>query len=962
MIMAAPTRRAPRAATVLSACALASLALAAQDVERSQLFEGLLRRFDLDLDGRIGPAEYPREARVFRRLDRDRDGFLTARDFGPARPDAAPASVPGAPARPAPSAEQLEFFESRVRPVLAAACFECHSGATARPKGGLRLDSLESLLAGGQSGPAIVPGDPDASLLVTAVRYDDEELQMPPKQRLDALAVADLERWVASGAPWPIARAPGGADAADGAGATAPEGAPFGRREIDIEAGRAFWAFRAPRRSEPPPVKDRAWALSPIDAFLLAAMEARGAAPVGDADRRTWLRRVTFDLTGLPPTPAEIEAFEQDRSSDAHATVVDRLLASKAFGERWGRHWLDVARYAESSGKDSNVLYPHAWRYRDWVIAAFNQDKPYDRFLVEQLAGDLLPAADDDERAQNLIATGYLALGSKGQNERDRRQFALDVADEQIDALSQGMLGLTIACARCHDHKFDPIPTQDYYAMAGILLSTETRYGTMRGPGNNHPSTLTALPAGADVPNGPEMPAAVRRILERLRDGAERQAEAARPAPRTGAGGGARPAEQDLQRARIARQTADLIDELLGRFDERGRPLPSNRLAMGAVEGRARDVAVLDRGELDRPREVVARGVPQVLTSEPLAIGAGSGRLELAHWVASSANPLTARVWANRVWLHLFGQGIVPTSDNFGASGMPPDHPELLDWLALELVEHGWSTKHLVRTIVLSRAYRLASQDDARGLAADPELTTLWRFPDRRLEAEAIRDAMLFASGRLQLEPPVGSPVGVLEGIPRNQAVLSAITAERPVRSVYLPILRGELPDALAVFDVADPAFVTGQREDTNVATQALYLMNDPDVIAAADAFARRLIAQAEGDDARIELAFQLALGRPASGSEKQAARRFLDEFERLAPGEGNGAAVGRGGERGRGARDTVRDPGGATRGAAGSGGNPARDAGDAARDSDSAPRGRFAAWSAFAQSLFASAEFRYLG
>ncbi|NBP52566.1 MAG: DUF1549 domain-containing protein, partial [Actinobacteria bacterium] len=337
------------------------------------------------------------------------------------------------------------------------------------------------------------------------------ETEMPPKGKLPADAIAAIERWVSMGAPHP--------DALRASGAPAPA-----TKGIDIEAGRRFWSYVAPAKATPPLVKDGAWVRSPVDQFVLAKVEEAGLRPAPDADRRTLARRVSFDLTGLPPTPEELDTFEKDRSPDAYERLVDRLLASPHFGERWGRHWLDVARFAESSGKESNIVYPHAWRYRDYAIASFNKDKPYDDFLREQIAGDLLPAKDDDQRAEQLIATGYLAVGTKGHNTRGRAQFRFDLVDEQIDALGQGLLATTIACARCHDHKFDPIPQRDYYAMAGIFLSTETQYGTYRGLGNDHPSTLVELPAGAKVPDGPTMPGVIRRAAEQAQARANAEA------------------------------------------------------------------------------------------------------------------------------------------------------------------------------------------------------------------------------------------------------------------------------------------------------------------------------------------------------------------------------------------------------------------------------------------------------
>jgi hypothetical protein len=766
---------------------------------------------------------------------------------------------------------------------------------------------------------------------------------MPPKEQLAEAVVKDLEKWVTMGAPWP-----GSKPAAETGAITAK--AP--KAPLDLAKAREFWSFKLPVRAEPPATKDKQWAWSPIDSFLLAAMEKAGLTPVADADKRTWLRRVTFDLTGLPPTPEELAAFESDRTPKAFEAVVDRLLGSPAYGERWGRHWLDVARFAESSGKDTNVAYPQAWRYRDWVIAAFNADKPYDQMLREQLAGDLLPSTSDDERAANLTATAYLAIGAKSHNTRDARQFSLDVADEQIDAVSQGMLGLTIACARCHDHKFDPIPTEDYYALAGIFLSTDTRYGTHAGPGNNNPGKLIELPADAHVPNGPTMEPGVRAVLERTRDNLKRQAEQGANMPRTGADSPADEKKKDpaeLVRLRFARQTAETLDELLGRFDERGRALPANRLTMGALEGKPRDIAVLDRGELDKPGAIATRAMPQVLRADAAQpVKQGSGRRELADWIASGSNPLTARVWANRVWGHLFSSGIVRTPENFGASGQRPDHPEMLDWLATELVAQRWSTKKLVREIVLSHAYRLDSVKNDKNAAIDPEARNVWRMPDRRLEAEAIRDAILAVSGALQTDVPPGSAAGVIEGPLARDEIVNYVTRERPVRSVYLPSLREHLPEALDVFDAPDSSFVTGTREATNVATQALFLMNDVDVMKVADAFADKILAQKGSDDDRIAYAFERTLGRKPSGAEMGNVRNFLDEFEKLAAKNAKADKVERG--LGREKRERRERPAEAPL---------ATDGGE----SPLAPLDPHrAAWSAFAQTLFQSAEFRSVG
>ena len=436
------------------------------------------------------------------------------------------------------------------------------------------------------------------------------------------------------------------------------------------------------------------WPRGDIDRFLLAALESRGLAPVADADRPRLLRRVTFDLIGLPPTPEELEAFLADDSPDAFAKVVDRLLASPRFGERWGRHWLDVARYAESSGK-TNFSYPQAWRYRDWTIASFNADKPYDRFVREQIAGDLLPAGDDRKRADQIIATGFLALGSKAHDAENRGQFVLDVVDEQIEATTRAFLGLTVACARCHDHKIDPIPQRDYYALSGHLPQHADVLGHARGrlPELQRLAPDRA-PAGANVPSAvatltPEQRAAMEERLAAL----VRERDAIPPG------------EANRDRLRRANSMlATLRHRLL-----MDRPGGSPRaFAMGVRErDEAVDSPLYVRGELDQPGEVVPRGLVRVLCDDSSAsIPAGSGRRELADWLASPSNPLTARVMVNRVWLHLFGRGLVPTPDNFGAAGARPSHPELLDTLAVEFMNDGWSIKRLIRRIVLSRSLR----------------------------------------------------------------------------------------------------------------------------------------------------------------------------------------------------------------------------------------------------------------
>jgi hypothetical protein len=864
---------------------------------------------------------------------------------------------------PAISADDLKFFESKIRPILIANCYGCHSTSAGKSKGGLHLDTRDATLKGGESGPAVVPGDVDSSLLIRAVRYHDSDYEMPPAGKLRDDEIALLERWVEMGAPDPRVEGVAAAGASPG---TAKR---WSVAEIDA-AKDTHWAYRAVVATKPPVIQGalKDWARSPIDGFIAATLADRGLEPAGPADRRELLRRASFDLVGLPPSAEELERFEKDASPDAFAKAIDRMLASPQFGERWGRHWLDVARYAESSGKEANTLYPHAWRYRDYVIESFNEDKPYDRFLVEQLAGDLLPAKDSAERAEHLVATGYLAIGAKSHNARGRQQFQMDLADEQIDAVTQGMLGLTVACARCHDHKFDPIPQKDYYAVAGIFLSTDTRYGTFAAQQNNHPASLIELPDDAGLPLGPSMQPQQVSLLaaaeERSKAEAEKAAAVIAEARAARRRGEEVPAniQQQIVRARATSGAVANVGAILDRFDEKGAPTMDNLVAMGAVEaGRARNAPLLDRGEIDKPGALVPRGFVQLISDgdEP-RITKGSGRLEFAEWIADEENPLTARVWANRVWLHLFGKGLVPTPDNFGMSGQTPSHPELLDHLAARLVALDWSTKALIREIMLTRAYAMSSDFHARNAEIDPDNTSIWRMPKKRLEAESIRDSMLSVAGLLDPTPRIGSPINLTEGGMRGPQVERLLTGLASAgdghRSVYLPVLRDRVPESLEVFDFAEPSFVTGQRDATNVPTQALYLLNSAEIARISDAFARRVTEAAEEEPARIAEAFRLAFGRKPSGTESRACRDFLDDFRKAMSGDRGDAAASDGAPAGnrRGAmRERMRQQIAERMGAAGRTGAAGPAGGGAP------PLPREPEWSALCQALLLSGEFR---
>lgn len=649
--------------------------------------------------------------------------------------------------------------------------------------------------------------------------------------------------------------------------------------QADLDAGRRHWAFQKPAAPTVPEVADADWPAGDIDRFLLAEMEKAGVRPVADADREALLRRVTFDLTGLPPTTEEIHDFHEDTSPGAFERVVERLLASPRFGERQARHWLDVARYAESSGKETNLPYPHAWRYRDWVIAAFNDDVPYDDFLKAQIAGDLLRHSGPADQARKIVATGFLALGPKGLNERDRRQFQMDVVDEQIDVVSQSMLGLTLACARCHDHAFDPVTQRDYHALAGIFMSTETLYGTGVQLQNVHPSTLIELPPEAGLPAAvAPLPADdLARLGRQVQDftaGAEAATREAAAARREGKeqNGAATFLRVQGARAMLASARSDL-----DQFREDGSP---RSLVMGVLDRpQPLDSPLLTRGEVDQPGETVPRGLVEVLCApdEPTKIAAGSGRLDLAFWIASRDNPLTARVMANRVWLKLMGEGIVSTPDNFGVMGMAPSHPELLDHLAVVFMEDGWSVKKLVRRIVTSRAYRLAAVHDESNFAVDPDNRLRWRMDQRRLDAEAIRDAMLAVAGRLDLSPVPGSPVARVREDRQGMARLVAALRREPdfCRSIYLPIVRDQLPEFLATFDFPDASLVSGRRDATNVPAQGLLLLNSPEVVSLARSFAERVVTLTGDSEERFARAFEMALGRRPGPGEVAAIEAF---------------------------------------------------------------------------------------
>ena len=750
---------------------------------------------------------------------------------------ACPATARAAPPDPA------AFFEKNVRPVLAERCWGCHGPE--KQKGGLRLDSRAAIVTGGEQGPAIVPGKPDESLLVTALRHDGQ-LRMPPKNKLPEAEIAALTEWVKMGAPWPAAQvAP-----------TAP--AKVVDRTFTAEE-KAFWAFQSVRRVPLPRVKTADWCRNPIDAFVLAKLEAAGLRPAPEAEKLTLLRRLTLDLTGLPPTVEEVEGFLKDGSPDAYPKLVERLLASPAYGEKWGRRWLDVARYADSNGMDENLSHGNAWRYRDWVIKSFNADKPYDEFVREQLAGDLIPGGTDPERADRLTATGFLVVGPKMLAEDDPVKMRMDIIDEQLDTAGQAFLGLTLGCARCHDHKFDPITTADYYGLAGLFYSTKT----MRSYG--------VVAVWHERPISPPAVLAVREAHDKTIAAVRAELAASeRPATAAVVGFAATTVRAAPLRARLValEKARPAVDEVMAVEDDKGRDLRvhlrGNHLTLGP----------------EAPRRL-----PRILAGDTqLSLGSErSGRLEFAQWVTRPENPLTARVMANRIWAGHFGAGLVRSTDNFGRLGERPTHPELLDWLADEFVKSKWSVKHLHRLIVTSAAYRSGYRSDPAAFQADPDNKLLWRFNRRRLDAEELRDALLSTSGLL--DRTMG---GSLLTVPNRQYVTG--TGNRNYegyattrRSVYLPVIRSAVYDVLQTFDFPDPSVPNGQRPTTTIPTQALMLLNSPLADRAAGAFAKSLLSGGENDGDRIRRAYRRAYGRSPTTGELEKVTAYLAKSEQAA-------------------------------------------------------------------------------
>ena len=842
-------------------------------------------------------------------------GLLSLGAFGQDKPKA-----------PAVDAEGLEFFEKKIRPVLIDQCYSCHSADSKKIKAGLRLDTREGTLKGGESGAAsVIPGDPDRSVLIKAIRYGkDDELKMPPKgPKLAPEVIADFEAWVRRGAPDPR----GGVET----------------KGIDLAKARQHWAFQMPKEPAIPAVTRKNWGKNPIDAFVLAKLEAAGMVPQASADRRTLIRRASFDLLGLPPSIEEIDAFVADQSPDAWEKVLDRLLASPRYGERWGRHWLDIARYSDTKGYvfQEERRYPYAYTYRDWVIKALNDDLPYDQFLLQQIAADRLKLGDDKSA---LAAMGFLTLGRRFLNRLP------DIIDDRLDVLCRGTMGLTVACARCHDHKFDPIPTKDYYSLYGVFASSiEPKdqpliAGAVKTPENaayeaevaklqgevtkyreeRHAKILASLQQPKSIADyllaaheaksmkGDESMRAFAQkkdllatMIERWKVYLEKTKDPLfaewreKPVRETADKLAAELAKSELLKAADSPVVVALADveKLYNRADRDKQRQLENKVdalkashpgapqrAMTLQDGAVMEPSVFVRGNPNNIGEKVPRQFLAILSPdkrEPFK--EGSGRLELAQRIASKDNPLTARVMANRVWGYHFGAAIVRTPSDFGFRSEPPTHPELLDWLALRFVEGGWSIKKLHKLMMTSAAWQQRSDDVAAYKEKDPDNRLVWKVARQRLDFEGMRDSVLWASGQIDLA--MGGRSVQLSENPTSKQKQQAETIVNTVgdptqetyakrRSVYLFIDRQNLPATFRNFDFASPDTHSPQRYTTTVPQQALFLMNSPFITEQVGALVKRL--DADDLDGRIRKLYALIYGRAPSADELAIGRRYL--------------------------------------------------------------------------------------
>jgi hypothetical protein len=769
-------------------------------------------------------------------------GALLPENFAAAPKDSAPAA--NAPttanlvlaASPQFTAAQNQYFETKVRPLLINRCYGCHADSGS---GGLHLDSREGALKGGKDGQVIVPGHPEKSLLVSAVHYQNPSLKMPPSSPMNAEEVGILEQWISDGAPWPL------------------------HADTDSAQDKSWWAYQKPIPQTVPSIASK-WPSNDIDKFVLAKLNEKHLQPVGDADKRTLIRRVTYDLTGLPPTPQETAAFLADKRPDAYAHLVDRLLASSAYGERWGRIWLDVVRYADTSGNGPDYPAHEAWKYRNYVIDAFNSDLPYNEFIREQIAGDLLPSTSEPDHWRKTIATGYLAIARRGGDDEDKTL----VYSDAVDNLGYAYLGVTVACARCHDHKFDPIPTRDYYAIYGILASTHLPH-----PG----SESIRYPMGM-VYRDP-----------RVADSAEWKSFQEQ----------LKPIADTIEAAHKLPYFDDILPQLEARRQALYKQVPHYEEAYAASEGTPHDERIQYMGDPLKPGKVAPRGFLQALGGGPLpASTKGSGRLELANWIASPDNPLTARVLVNRIWQGFFSRGIVATPNDYGKRGVAPSNQPLLDYLALEFIRNGWSIKQIQREILLSHTYRLASTNNPANEQADPENAYLWQHSRKRLDAEEVRDSLLATSNTLDRTPGAEQPFPALSEWNWSQHRPFNAVYETNKRTVYVMTQRTKRHPYLGLFDGPDTNGSTATRAASVTPLQALYFMNASfpktcatslaNALPAVPAVQRASTANVIPERQQIKATFEIIFNRDPDNEEIQHSADFLHKSASLFAAHGD--------------------------------------------------------------------------
>ncbi len=767
-------------------------------------------------------------------------------------------------------AEHVAYFEAKVRPVLAEHCYECHSTEEKKAKGGLLLDTRAALLEGGDSGPAIIPGDPDKSLLVKAVRHADDDLKMP-KEKLAEQEIEALREWVRMGAPDPRT-----------GGAPAVRPAAF-----DWAKEREHWSYRPVQDPVVPEVQDAGWARSEVDHFIRAKLDAQQLQSVADADKRTLLRRATYDLTGLPPTPDEMAQFVADPSSDAFEKLIDRLLERPQYGERWARHWMDLVRYADTAGDNSDFPVPQLYLYRNYLIDAFNADQPFNRLIQEQLAGDLLPAANQEERNRNVIATGYVALSRRFGSVVDRYPQHLTIEDT-IDNLGRTFLGLTISCARCHDHKFDAITQNDYFALYGIFASTKYAFPGIELLKVQKDFVPLVSKEEQEKVLGPfqekarELQAKHDQLAAERKEREQQKDELEKSIAQLSGEEKERKAKEIAEFNEQTEKVRGKIRDVAKQLEEHQKTRPRLPDAYAVQDDKPENARVHLKGEPSRPGETVPRRWLEVFGAEPVppeVAEKSSGRLQLANWVADAKNPLTARVLVNRVWHYHFGAGLVRTPSDFGVRGQAPDHPELLDWLASRFVEDGWSLKKLHKRIMLSRTYQLVSADVAQNLAVDPDNRLHWRYDRRRLDAESLRDTLLAVTGTLDASPlaePHPFPPQDKWEFTQHHPFRGTYDTNR--RSVYLMTARLNALPFFQAFDGPDRNASSAVRDSSVTTSQALFFMNDKFVHEQAERMAERLLREAGDDSARIQRAFDLTLHRAATDEERERLNTYLSK------------------------------------------------------------------------------------